>query len=99
MASLGPHDHRRDGEMRASMSRVPHANGFRWTVMFGVQQRNAASEIDGAAFVLPVPEAPNPILAPLLSVVPGQLFAAALAQAKGLDADRPAGLTKVTRAR
>jgi glucosamine--fructose-6-phosphate aminotransferase (isomerizing) len=46
-----------------------------------------------------VPEAPDPILAPLLSVVPGQLFAAALAQAKGLDADRPAGLTKVTRAR
>jgi glucosamine--fructose-6-phosphate aminotransferase (isomerizing) len=35
----------------------------------------------------------------LLSVVPGQLFAGALAQAKGLDPDRPAGLTKVTIAR
>ena len=36
---------------------------------------------------------------PLLSVVPGQLFAGALAHAKGLDPDRPVGLSKVTRAR
>ena len=64
-----------------------------------VASGNAAGEIEGAAFALPVPEAPNPILAPLLSVVPGQLFAAALAHAKGLDADRPVGLSKVTRAR
>ena len=64
-----------------------------------VASGNAAAEIEGAAFALPVPEPPNPILAPLLSVVPGQLFAAALAQAKGLDADRPLGLSKVTRAR
>src|SRR6266536_2131108 len=63
-----------------------------------VASGNAAAEIDGAAYALPVPEAPNPILAPLLSVVPGQLFAAALAHAKGLDSDRPVGLTKVTRA-
>jgi glucosamine--fructose-6-phosphate aminotransferase (isomerizing) len=64
-----------------------------------VASGNAAGELEGAAFSLPVPKAPAPILAPLLSVVPGQLFAAALAQAKGLDADRPVGLTKVTRAR
>jgi glutamine---fructose-6-phosphate transaminase (isomerizing) len=64
-----------------------------------VASGNAAAEINDAAFALPVPEAPNPLLAPLLSVVPGQLFAAALAQAKGLDADRPVGLSKVTRAR
>ena len=37
-----------------------------------------------------------PVLSPLLSVVPGQLFAAALSRAKGLDADQPVGLTKVT---
>ena len=52
-----------------------------------VASGNAAEEIEGAAHVLPVPEPPHPILAPLLSVVPGQLFAGALAQAKGLDAD------------
>jgi glutamine---fructose-6-phosphate transaminase (isomerizing) len=63
-----------------------------------VASGNAAAEID-AAFQLPVPEAPEPILSPLLSVLPGQLFAAALAQAKGLNADQPVGLTKVTRAR
>jgi glutamine---fructose-6-phosphate transaminase (isomerizing) len=64
-----------------------------------VASGNAAKEIEGAAYALPVPEAPHPILAPLLSVVPGQLFAASLAQAKGLDPDHPVGLTKVTRAR
>jgi glutamine---fructose-6-phosphate transaminase (isomerizing) len=64
-----------------------------------VASGNAAVELEGAAFSLPVPEASMPILAPLLSVVPGQLFAASLAQAKGLDADAPVGLTKVTRAR
>ncbi|HEX7145399.1 MAG TPA: SIS domain-containing protein [Gaiellaceae bacterium] len=64
-----------------------------------VASGNAAAEIEGAAYVLPVPEAPHPILSPLLSVVPGQLFAGALAHAKGLDADYPVGLSKVTRAR
>jgi glutamine---fructose-6-phosphate transaminase (isomerizing) len=59
----------------------------------------AAAEIEGAAYRLPVPEPPLPILSPLLSVVPGQLFAAALARAKGLDPDHPEGLSKVTLAR
>ncbi len=40
-----------------------------------------------------------PLLSPLLSVVPGQLFASALARAKGFDPDRPRGLSKVTLAR
>ena len=44
----------------------------------------------------PVPAPPIGLLAPLLSVVPGQLLAWALAQAKGLDPDRPVGLSKVT---
>jgi glucosamine--fructose-6-phosphate aminotransferase (isomerizing) len=57
---------------------------------------SAADEVPAASFRLPVPEAPLPVLSPLLSVVPGQLFAAALSQAKGLNADQPAGLTKVT---
>ena len=61
-----------------------------------VASGSAAEEVTGAEFRLVVPEAPLPVLSPLLSVVPGQLFAAALARAKGLDADQPAGLTKVT---
>ena len=56
----------------------------------------AAETLEGAEYVLPVPQPPMPLLAPLLSVVPGQLFAWSLARAKGLDPDRPRGLTKVT---
>jgi len=61
-----------------------------------VASGSAAAKIPNAAFSLPVPRPPRPAFAPLLSVVAGQLFAAALARAKGLDADRPEQLTKVT---
>jgi glutamine---fructose-6-phosphate transaminase (isomerizing) len=64
-----------------------------------VASGTAADEIEGAAYRLPVPAPPMPILSPLLSVVPGQLFAVALASAKGLDPDHPERLTKVTLAR
>lgn len=57
---------------------------------------SASAEVPDAAARLPVPQAPLPILSPLLSVVPGQLFASALSRAKGLNADQPAGLTKIT---
>jgi glutamine---fructose-6-phosphate transaminase (isomerizing) len=57
---------------------------------------SAADEVLDASFRLPVPEAPLPVLSPLLSLVPGQLFAAVLSRAKGLNADQPNGLTKVT---
>jgi glutamine---fructose-6-phosphate transaminase (isomerizing) len=64
-----------------------------------VASGSAAAEIAGASYSLPVPNADDRLLAPLLSVVPGQLFAAALARVKGLDADSPERLTKVTLAR
>jgi glutamine---fructose-6-phosphate transaminase (isomerizing) len=64
-----------------------------------VASGNAADALVDAAYVLPVPTPPSPLLSPLLSVVPGQLFAWALSQAKGLDPDRPVGLSKVTLAR
>lgn len=38
-------------------------------------------------------------LSPIVSVVPGQYFALGLTVAKGLDPDRPRGLSKVTRTR
>lgn len=59
----------------------------------------AAHELEGAVYSLPTPRATLPLLAPLLSIAPGQLFAWALAQARGLDPDHPRGLTKVTLAR
>ena len=64
-----------------------------------VASGGAADALTGAAYLLPVPKPPIPLLSPLLSVVPGQLFASALARARGLDADHPVGLSKVTLAR
>jgi glucosamine--fructose-6-phosphate aminotransferase (isomerizing) len=64
-----------------------------------VASGSAAGAIPGAEHVLSGPPAPSPLLAPLLSIVPGQLFAGALARARGLDPDAPRGLQKVTLAR
>jgi glucosamine--fructose-6-phosphate aminotransferase (isomerizing) len=64
-----------------------------------VASGNAAHEIPAPSYLLPTPKPPSALHAPLLSVVPGQLFAWALARAKGLDPDRPEGLAKVTLAR
>ncbi len=61
-----------------------------------VASGSAADRIEGVAYVLKTPSPPLPLLSPILSVLPGQLFASALAQAKGLDPDRPAHLSKVT---
>jgi glucosamine--fructose-6-phosphate aminotransferase (isomerizing) len=55
-----------------------------------------AAAIPDGDYYIPVPKPGLALLAPLLSVVPGQVLAWALAQAKGLDPDRPHGLTKVT---
>jgi glucosamine--fructose-6-phosphate aminotransferase (isomerizing) len=59
----------------------------------------AAEAIVGAQYVLASPPATSPLASPLLSIVPGQLFAGALARARGLDPDTPRGLSKVTLAR
>jgi glucosamine--fructose-6-phosphate aminotransferase (isomerizing) len=61
-----------------------------------VASGTAAERLTGVEHVLATPHVALPMLAPLLSVLPGQLFAAALARAKGLDADEPAHLSKVT---
>ncbi|TAK01284.1 MAG: SIS domain-containing protein [Chloroflexota bacterium] len=47
---------------------------------------------------LPFPDLP-PDLAPIASIVPGQLFALHLAVARGLNPDRPRTISKVTRTR
>jgi glutamine---fructose-6-phosphate transaminase (isomerizing) len=60
---------------------------------------SAADLLHEADYRLEVPTPPQPLLSPLLSAIPGQVFAAAIARAKGLDPDRPAQLSKVTLAR
>jgi glucosamine--fructose-6-phosphate aminotransferase (isomerizing) len=64
-----------------------------------VASGSAAEAITSANYTLVSPPAPSPLLGPLFSVVPGQLFAWALARARGLDPDAPRGLSKVTLAR
>jgi glucosamine--fructose-6-phosphate aminotransferase (isomerizing) len=84
-----------DGSLPAVLDAAARARAAGATL---VASGPAAGKIDGAAFSVPVP-APSPtLLSPLLSVVPGQLLAWALAQAKGLDPDHPAGLSKITHA-
>jgi glucosamine--fructose-6-phosphate aminotransferase (isomerizing) len=64
-----------------------------------VASGTAAEALADAQYLVPVPKPRLPLLSPLLSVVPGQLFAGAVARAKGLDPDKPRGLSKVTLAR
>jgi glucosamine--fructose-6-phosphate aminotransferase (isomerizing) len=52
--------------------------------------------LDRAHLPLPLPAGLAEWLTPLVTVLAGQLFSLALAQEKGLDPDRPEGLTKVT---
>jgi glucosamine--fructose-6-phosphate aminotransferase (isomerizing) len=73
-------------------------------VLAGLRQRGAvlvvasdrADLLSGAAVALPLPTGVPEWLSPVSAVVPGQLLALALAQARGLDPDHPRGLRKVT---
>ena len=51
----------------------------------------------GAAGEIELPRALPEVLSPLAAVLPGQLLALHLSLARGLDPDRPRGLSKVTR--
>jgi glucosamine--fructose-6-phosphate aminotransferase (isomerizing) len=55
--------------------------------------------IESATTVLRLPAGTPEWLSPLVAVLPGQLFAVALAMARGVDPDEPRGLSKVTRTR
>jgi glucosamine--fructose-6-phosphate aminotransferase (isomerizing) len=55
-----------------------------------------ASALARARVPLPLPAGVPEWLSPLVAIVPGQLFAVALARTRGLDPDRPRGLSKVT---
>ena len=57
---------------------------------------NSPALLDQADVVLPFPAGIPEWLSPMVAVVPGQLFAQALARARGLTPDAPRGLSKVT---
>ena len=78
-----------DATLPAVLEAVERAREAGATV---IASGSAADSVAGAQYLLPSPPA-SPLLAPLLSILPGQLFAGALAP------DTPRGLSKVTLAR
>jgi glucosamine--fructose-6-phosphate aminotransferase (isomerizing) len=56
-----------------------------------------AETISKSSRVVRMPVEVGEFLAPIPYIIPGQLFAALLAEAKGLDPDAPRSLSKVTR--
>ena len=82
-----------DGETRAGMlelgADLRRRGAETWTVASGP----ASAGDESILLPHPLPEA----LSPLAAVIPGQLLAYHLALARGLDPDRPRGLSKVTR--
>lgn len=85
-----------DATLPAVIEAVERAHEAGATV---VASGSAAESVPHAQYVLPSPATSSPLLSPLLSILPGQLFAWALARARGLDPDAPRGLSKVTLAR
>jgi glucosamine--fructose-6-phosphate aminotransferase (isomerizing) len=85
-----------DENLDAVREAVARARGAGSTV---VAAGPAAGALADVRYRLRTPPPPLPLLSPLLSIVPGQLFAWSLARAKGFDPDHPPGLAKVTRAR
>ena len=57
----------------------------------------AVSGLDAVPVLLPPQARVAAWLTPLPVVVPAQLLAQRVAEARGIDVDRPGGLTKVTR--
>lgn len=84
-----------DATLPAAQEAVRRARGAGAPV---VASGPAAERLDGAVAALTTPAPDEPLLAPLLSVLPGQLFARALAIAKGLDPQAPRHLRKITAA-
>lgn len=61
-----------------------------------VSGTGASALAEQAAVLLPAPASSEPLIGPILSIAASQLVALALARARGLDPDAPAGISKVT---
>ena len=88
-----------DEPASASVADVAAALAGRGAPVVAIAARSGpgAAALEAADAVLPLPAAIPDWLSPLIAVLPGQLAAARLAETRGVDVDRPGGLTKVTR--
>jgi glucosamine--fructose-6-phosphate aminotransferase (isomerizing) len=57
---------------------------------------DAQSALELARSPIPLPSGIPEWISPMVSIVPAQLFVFALTRARGLDPEKPRGLTKVT---
>ena len=76
--------------MLALLARLGHEHGA------DVLAISDLGGVPGSAAVLPLPAGVPEWLLPIVSIVPGQVFAAALARARGHDPERPRHIRKVT---
>ena len=69
------------------------------TLVFAPAGRREILELGSRTIELPSAPAGTPadLFTPIPNIIPGQLLAALLAEVKGLDPDRPRGLSKVTK--
>jgi len=84
-----------DGASRADMLALQKTLRERGAETYVVA--GGATRVAGATSVIALPRPLPEPLSPLAAVIPGQLLALHLSLARGLDPDRPRGLTKVTR--
>jgi glucosamine--fructose-6-phosphate aminotransferase (isomerizing) len=85
------------GAMLEEMRKFAAELHTRGAEIIGVSDDPGLLEVARTPLRLPV-RAPEWV-SPLLSIIPGQLFAMHLAHARGYDVDRPRGLSKVTETR
>jgi len=84
-----------DGATRAGMLELQQELQRRGAETYVVA--DAATAVADATAVVRLPRSLPEALSPLAAVIPGQLLALHLSLARGLDPDRPRGLSKVTR--
>lgn len=82
------------GATAASLARFATDLKERGASVLMISDHAEASRLGDVPLLLPSIEAEW--VSPLVAILPGQLFALHLAQARGLDPDRPRGLKKVT---
>ncbi len=95
-----PAMHRLEGDLLQRGAEIVVVEGAHGAAGAAANERAVSERAKGESArrrCLHLPQTPPEPLSPLAAIVPGQLLAARLAEARGYDPDRPRGLHKVTR--